>query len=361
MGSFYFGGERSFSIGEDKNELSSYIVESNKFPQQTSLLGMLRFWILRNDPTAFNASDNKIYDSEKAKELIGKKSFCTNPEPVEDGKYRFGKIKEIDFCFLQKKEDDNWIGILPSPLDYKLKVEFGTQKAFYNGIKKTLPKIVYEENEQKKEGEYTDKNGLIKEYLGSKKTIKEDEIFIKDQRLGIDRDIKTGKTEESALYKQIFYRLREDYRFAFVADFEDNYKLPESGQIVELGGDSSKFILEYEDYNISKQPSYGDIFSLHGKPKLVLLSDAKLDNSIVEKHTLFSITEHIPFQFLLFNTDARQNYSRTSKNDKQGRHSLFKRGSVFYFENDNELNAFESTIENDVFQQIGYNKYESKK
>ncbi|MEI6411943.1 MAG: hypothetical protein WCR52_21305, partial [Bacteroidota bacterium] len=45
-GQFYFGGERNFSFGE-KEDSSNYLVKSNYFPQQTGLLGMLRFVLLR--------------------------------------------------------------------------------------------------------------------------------------------------------------------------------------------------------------------------------------------------------------------------------------------------------------------------
>ena len=58
-GRFFFGGDMTFTIGKQKEtdkskgekdsyqiyneEFSSYIISSLKFPQQTSLLGMLRF------------------------------------------------------------------------------------------------------------------------------------------------------------------------------------------------------------------------------------------------------------------------------------------------------------------------------
>ena len=56
-GRFFFGGDMTFKVGrKDKNEFneqfSSYIIKSAMFPQQTSLLGMLRFLILSNDTTA---------------------------------------------------------------------------------------------------------------------------------------------------------------------------------------------------------------------------------------------------------------------------------------------------------------------
>jgi Uncharacterized protein predicted to be involved in DNA repair (RAMP superfamily) len=363
MGSYYFGGENSFSVGEnDKNELASYIVKSNLFPQQTSLLGMLRFWVLRNSD-AFNLSTNKITNHETAKSLIGEKSFCVN------GKNDFKTIKNIGICFLQKKVgNDNYVSILPSPLDYKLTVNFeNTTVGVYNGIEKKLPTIIYEEKDKDgKDIRYTDKEGLIKKYISPDGmfALDEGDIFIKDQRIGINRDIKTGKTDDKSLYKQVFYRLADGFRFAFIAEFKDEYKLPQSGQIVELGGDSSKFVLNVENL-IENAAFYGeDVLSTPtgAFAKITLLSDTLLDNIVVDTNVMFSISEHIPFRFLSFKIDETQKYSRTSKNDKNKRYSLFKRGSVFYFGNESSLSNFTKAIgNNEDFKQIGYNQYEPNK
>ena len=49
---FFFGGDMTFQVGNAKSDFnerfSSYIIKSSYYPQQTSLLGMLRFLILRN-------------------------------------------------------------------------------------------------------------------------------------------------------------------------------------------------------------------------------------------------------------------------------------------------------------------------
>ena len=48
-----FGGDMTFMVGNKEDDefnekFSSYIIRSSLFPQQTSLLGMLRFFVLRN-------------------------------------------------------------------------------------------------------------------------------------------------------------------------------------------------------------------------------------------------------------------------------------------------------------------------
>ena len=89
---FFFGGDMTFQVGSDEKDrfntqYSSYIIQSRYFPQQTSLLGMLRFLILRDNENVFK--DNKIVNEKKAEDLIGNKSFTVN-EP--HGENCFGKI-----------------------------------------------------------------------------------------------------------------------------------------------------------------------------------------------------------------------------------------------------------------------------
>lgn len=359
MGSFYFGGERSFPLaGEKQNEFASYIVQSNLFPQQTALLGMLRFWILKNHPEAFSLEKNQIIDSTKATDVIGSRGFSTSNSEKAD----FKLINSISYCFLQKWENEtSWEAILPTPMDYGLTVDFNKEEtAIYNAVKKQLPQITY----ASKKKDFSSKEGLIRGYVGSEgRYIKEKDIFLKDQRIGINRDIKTGKTEEDALYKQVCYRLAKGYSFAFYAEMND-WNYPQESQIVELGGDSSKFALTCTRLESEQSaPVYNErlakpLLAKDGYQSLTLLSDTKLDNEVVTKKTLFSISETVPFKFLDLATKKETKYDR-STNDKSNRYSLFKRGSVFYFENGDMLSDFIDQINKEKnFKQIGYNNYQ---
>ena len=71
---FFFGGEMTFSFDGDDSEYASYVIKSNYFPQQTSLLGMLRFLILRNSPY-FENGHIKSGCIKHVEDLIGEKSF----------------------------------------------------------------------------------------------------------------------------------------------------------------------------------------------------------------------------------------------------------------------------------------------
>lgn len=375
LGPFYFGKEHSFPLGDkDKSELASYIIESNKFPQQTSLLGMLRFWVLRNSD-AFDLAHNRIMKQVDAVKLIGERGFCTSKEEAN-----FGVIKSIGTCFLQKVEKQEGEGkvttILPTPLDYGLKLDFTKGlDAIYNKDEKVLPLIEYnevpdkDEDDEEKVGPYTSKKGLYKKYIefGETLPINEKNIFQKDQRIGIKRDSETGQTDqENGLYKQVFYRLKDGFRFAFMAKFSEGYNPLKEEQVVELGGDSSKFLLKCREWRpddrILQYPDEQPIAIAGDVKRTVLLSDSLICNSTVKKHVQFSITEHIPFRFLKFDTSSETKYERgSSQNEiKSTRYSLFKRGSVFYFEDEASQKAFEDAVKNPAFGQIGYNQIQSQ-
>ncbi len=358
QGAFYFGGEYSFSAKDDKTDsLASYIVESNRFPQQTSLLGMLRFWLLRNDSDAFDCSINRIINKEAAEKIIGSKSFSAKENRT------FGKILKVGTCQIKKGNDEF---LLPMPLDFELDVDF--EKALtvsYNDSEKTLPKIFKKGTKD----EYTGKDPIDSKFYSTKEQSKVEykDVFKEDRRVGIERDHKTGKVDGENLYKQIFYRLNDDYSFVFEAEFDDSTTLPENNQLVELGGDSSKFILSYEEMNGESKMVFGDKVKLPSgdKSKVVLLSDALIDND----NSIFSITEITPMRFLETQVNENGKYYRFSNKEeekdkeekvikKSNRYSLYKRGSVFYFNTEDEINAFAKNNKKENFKQIGYNNFQ---
>ena len=73
LGKFFFGGDMAFKVNNKETAFSSYIIHSFMTPQQTSILGMMRFLILSkvNDKSVFSVERNCINDVEKANGLIG--------------------------------------------------------------------------------------------------------------------------------------------------------------------------------------------------------------------------------------------------------------------------------------------------
>lgn len=358
---FFFGGDMTFPIGKNEKDefnskYSSYIIKSSYFPQQTSLIGMLRFLLLSNSSFF---KDGKISDKIKAAGLIGARSFRVNDGHQEND---FGPVlKKITACRLQKMEDDGrWLDMETVPMDFGLKISLDNKKqGTINGNCRIIP-----ENSG-----YDAKNGLKHGFIvsGTQEVIPHDKIFIEDRRLGIDRNIGTGKTETNALYKQICYRFRKGYRFAFSVTADDE-KLRETlgtsdgfsmfdGQIVSVGGDGSRFMI-----NVSKScPEAIDATAADEHKAVILTSPAYLDAEDI-KDIPYAITGTIPFRFIKTEVETTHSYNIVNnKNSRSTLYNLYAAGSVFYFESASDAANLAKALESKKeFRQIGYNQYKLK-
>lgn len=378
IGKYFFGGDMTFEVGDKNNKdynskYSSYIIESNKFPQQTSLLGMLRYLLLtKSDTTVFSVDENRITNKDNAAKIIGQASFSV----TEDHKLAsFGKITSIGPCFLlhEYSKEDGLVEeyFLSAPKDYQLIISFeNSMKAYYNGNALKVPSI-YKVKKEQLDGEenieivkYSSKVEFDTIYIkGNGSAIKEDDIFIKDTRIGINKSYE-GKTshDDKGYYKQISYRLRDGFSFAFVAEVD--FDLSECQNVlVSLGADSSEFSLSASLINDKYQtPHYPDGITLvEGAYRVILLSDSLLDFEDIKK-ACFTISGSIPFRFLKTNV-ACENYNVLGGKIKRSekKYYLYEKGSVFYFESEASANKFVELVEGkEEFHQIGYNYCEKK-
>lgn len=344
QGKYFFGGDMTFSAKSMKDkQFESYIISSFKMPQQTSLLGMLRFLLLSHDTEAFDIEGNHIKSKDAADLLIGKKSFSVNDE---HGRNDFGKIVGIGSCCLYDKTNDKYY-FKAFPND-DLKADFTkADKVTVNGRELEIPKI------KRKDGkEYSPKEPLSKEYVSDDD--KTANPFIEDDRIGIQKDYE-GKTKDKSLYKQINYRLEKGFCFAFEAKVDDIDLAEYSGEIVKLGADASTFLLEAE-----KTEADMPYMKAGSETELVLLSDAYLEKPLEREGVLFAITTTKPFRFLSCeNSERASDYNvryRWIRSEK--RYDLYEAGSVFYFKDKESRSKFCEYIDSyKDFAQIGYNKY----
>lgn len=335
VGKFFFGGDMSFTVNGKKSEYSSYIIKSNKFPQQTSLLGMLRFLILRNDSSVFDTATQLITDRVAAEKLIGKSSF----DPSGSGS-SYGVINGISECFLQTKHNNQWtdLSFRYKVDELKLDIDRGV-KAQINGKSVTVPSMKYDP-----------KNGLGSCYAGVDGMAKtEEEIFVEDLCNGIERNITTGKTDNNALYKQVFYRLKPEFRFAFEADVDMDIT-PYNGQMVSVGADNSQFVIGIEKSQRSA------VRNGNGKC-VVLLSPSYITETDLESVT-FAISDTMPFKSMITRTESVGPYNKKSmKYGYCNKIILYTSGSLFYFKSNDEAKSFADKIRGHaVFNQIGYNQ-----
>ena len=196
---YFFGGENTFRNNEE--DKANYFSRSNKYPQQTTLLGLLRFMLLKN-----NAALPLYKNQEKANALIGENSF-----DVLKGPQSFGAIQKISPLFIYH---DNDIYRFSLPFE-NFVVDFDKEgNTFLNKTKSFTP--IIEGYNAKQAGEDFVKNNSGHEILFS-------DIFIEHEpKTGIDKQREEG--DDKKFYKQIYYSLKPGFEFAFFANIETTFE-----------------------------------------------------------------------------------------------------------------------------------------
>lgn len=391
---FFFGQKKTF--GDDN---ANYFVYSSHFPQQTTLLGLLRYQLLQiAGEEVFK--DNKIQDEHKAGELIGKQSFS----PFVKDKLQFGIIQSLSPVFIidKKKDEGKEEYFLPVGKRFQ-KEEEDLYELLHLSCKEGCPPIF---------DEYKPKKGLASCWLSSNGTtlLNEEDFFTKDERIGIRKDYE-GATNDDAFFCQRYYRfnnfkkvvedeeakvckqppVREhDFCFATVLETEgeiEHKKLNE--KIVYLGGERQPFLMEIseekkasdltiESSTFTAETYYKSLFktfklniessTLTSDEKhytVVLLSDAMIEPEHLEG-VKFASTEVKDFACLLTHVGTRKFYNKKKKREEQNlekdetvlshQHELYARGSVFYFDTEEQADQFCEDLEKvPNFHTIGYN------
>lgn len=368
MGSFFFGSERTFGLGND-NE--NYIIQSEYFPQQTSILGMLRKEILVIKGLIRDDWDYKSMQSQINK-LIGKESFNIN----NIGKQNFGVIETISPVFI--KEGDKYFNTIPKDHKVKKETDINGKKEsneeytpftfhnkdkckvnFGNGINK---EVYIPDN-------YMAKDGLSNDFIminGDKKIIKFSKIFKKDKQIGIKLE-ENKTTKDNGLYKIVRYRMEKKYEFAFNVDikFNDDFKeedLKKYSNIVTLGGENSYFKISFEKVNSSIEEalkrSEKNIKSNIYK-KIILLSNTYIDKQEYEKYCEYGIIKGITFRNLRTDYEKfKGNGSYCSKFEKTKKFVFLERGSVLFTLGEDNFKELKKCLGGKLnLINIGYNKY----
>jgi CRISPR-associated protein Cmr3 len=360
LGSFFFGGENSFNTlkqervykGESKDKtLINYFSKSNRFPQQTALLGMLRHACLMYTGKLNATVDDKV-------KLIGKQSF--NPKNEEG----YGIIKNLYPVFLTKcsnpakDEFEYWIEAGKNIQDYEsgrdIELQLNTdQKLFTDlqqaGVKPAAILI----------GNYDQKKLLDNRLLNpsTKATISPEDIFYYCTKVGVDKQKGQTYDDEDAYYKQMFQRLKDDWQFAFYVEVEGELPLP-NGALMPFGADQSEFKV-----NIKKEsPELFNVTDIEDGilTAVTLLSDAYVNNKILAECD-FGITDTQDFRYIMSDVSASKEEfyrfgSRVNKSTQKL--NLLQKGSVLFTRKAKTVTDI--LKEEKGFRLIGYNYFKIK-
>ena len=311
---YFFGGEQGI--------VADYYLKGNPLPQQTALLGMIRYQILVQNNLLENNVIIETEDEErKPANWIGEQSFSHEEART------FGKIKSLSQCFLVI-DGNKYLPYYPNYFD---KIEKQNNNFFLPDYK-------------------------AKDYYPLRwKNIANDEDFITDfceeiERVGVDKNY-YGQTDERSFYKQVWFKMKKGFSFGFYLKKEEDAVLEDA--IVCLGKENAVFQMEVDDIGVSTPPHTKD----ENHNALYLTSDAFVTGNFLEDCD-FAVFETVPFRCLANKTAKKHKHYEPNKS--KHRIQLLKRGSVFIGKNQNVKSLIEKLEIETNFRDIGYNSFETK-
>lgn len=376
LGKYFFGGENTFvpAAKSAKNESrSNYFARSKPYPQQTTVLGMLRYAILLRLDSLNEKAVNQ-------KHLIGAYGFKTNYEgaygmlqtlsPVFllegdhiNGKYWLEAGKDWQKYFVYNEAKDKVYeptGSKPSLRAKQEKVMFSLldsspalltiKKPTPNGAERFDPKETY--------GSY------LKNYYNPEEYLSSDEFFKEATQVGVKKHYKHLQADEG-FFKQTYFKLKEDVAFAFYVDAETEKGFDLSsldGSFCPMGADGSEFRLAVKLIDENGKDVFKDIEERNQREKdspvkITLLSDAMVDNSLFP-HCRFAISDSKDFRHIETTVDTQKYHNIGKPIDTAKRsatkYHLLAAGSVLYPHNTTEVTKHLNKI---PFRNIGYNHY----
>jgi len=360
---FFFGTNKTFSDETLHDVTSSY------FPQQTHLLGMLRFFLLQTSGyiklrrRGRWVSGNKFADAFK---LVGGYNK-RNPEQKEES---LGIIKSLSPVFIVSKINNRINDFhFVAPKDTGLKIEVSpTENILYVANK--------EKSKQYHIKDYNPKNRYVnalttsefwnnyfnntiicrdsktkvdENYLEKLNLKSFDTVFDEVWQVGIKRDRKTKTVQsddEGSFYNKTSYRFKNDsYEFAFIVDIDGEFK--ENEGFVYLGAERSSFKLEIEEYSSELEKLYPADHS--NNESYIALSDIFLnDFSFVDFMLNDGYIAHAHMD-----RKKEKNGRASSKYNKSAQKNFIPKGSVVYFKDGFDFKSLNT--------KIGYNTFITKK
>jgi CRISPR-associated protein Cmr3 len=378
---FFFGSDVTF--GED-NENKNYFVRSVYFPQQTTLLGMLRYYLLKQNDLL--SDSGRVINQHSADQLIGAEGFnAKNPGS-------FGIIKSLSPAFITGPDGEYFVQSREYGLNWKEDEITGDKQRELTSFKlrelrgrNTFSSAIYYLEGLNSKTEIPDllvnsRSGRIRFFDFQRERIHDpmNGIFVPNEQIGIRKPCKQGNPgdgkakdededegNEKGFYKQVGYSMKPGYGFACYAEMDISGHKIDNG-LVKMGADQSWFRIECElqKFSVGNAMEHLTNHLYHGvndrSAKIVLLSDTCLDRDPYNKYVLASAAT-VAFRYLETNSQSKSpvfSFSRaglTLRKTEQFR-TLLKRGSVLYLsDGTKKQDLLKEILENKAFYQIGYN------
>ena len=354
---YFFGGEATF--GDDTKQ--NYYVRSNRLPQVSTLIGMLRYEVLRqkNLLYSYNEDKTKLPDKKsKIKDAVGEVGFV-----MDENVSHYGIIQKISPLFIENRKLKKFY--TPLPLDFGINVHEDSSfqmscvdlsEPIGNGNDTECNNVGYACTAMKAEGfDAKEYDNYLYWVDNENNKVSADEIFYQKEQVGITKtvqdptDVSEAWDDSNAFYKQITYGLHADYGFAFTMTVSEDIK--QVSTKVFMGGNRSVFKMEITELTEDEEKNYGDSFCnyfgpLHKKGRYMLLGDAYFSNEELYE---------IPFlwaqsqcnRYIVKRYDSGVDWKKPVKTDILFR--LLTRGGVIYTEELPESKEYLTNVGLNIF------------
>lgn len=254
INSYYFGGEITFGEGAAQN----YYVKSNYLPQASSLLGVMRYEVLRqNNLLSYDKTNRQ--QLEQVKYLIGEHGFNLD----DDSSY--GIIQKLSPVFVENKRSGKFY--TPMPLDDGIQISFQSDtECSFSSVCKQSKAITMKGYDYK---HYDNYRYWIS---GDGEKIDTKAIFYEKEQIGITKSNREDD-DQDAFYKMVSVGLRDSYNFVFILETSIDIN-PVEKEVVYMGGNRSAFVMSIVPFENEPTDFFCTYFSsLKRSDRLLLLSD----------------------------------------------------------------------------------------
>ena len=343
---WFFGEEKNFGFDNFKNEneriiKNNYFIKSGRMPSQSTIIGAIRYLILKKKNIL---SKNSVILDEDQKKYIGDTSFDLKKE-----NQTFGKIKKIGPIHLYDGEEEYF------RIPYCLKISNDVIQAYEmqkkgkrNNKEMLLPK------------NYNAKEGLVDGFISVSNGIhykKSKDIFdgITKTRILKNSRNESDKREDAFFKKQYMYFKDEKWSFCCKVELEDDIDIDiNKKDTVYMGQDKSLFVCVIEKKNTEINELEDKLkeiinISIEGYTTAISISDLYLTEAY-EKFASYAIVKYKSFRYMASSHNVDKNdlqqtyYNRLKKSEL---FYLIESGSVFYI-SDDKIEEFKSLCDKKI-------------
>lgn len=343
---YFFGKEAFHQLGNK----TDYFQHSLDFPQQTTLLGLLRHKLLRDNGIDLDATHPKNAKNLDIVSLIGASSFQVNNDNINV----FGNIKGISPCYIIDNNNQKYFYENNETSNGESVLLNESRDAFLKGTEKYIGKFQFDEKIGTQE--YSNcfhnsvKVGIHKG--GVKAKVRDESYFIMEYK-------QLGQKEQIA---ETDFNKFKKWSFAFQAILSQDVEINEAVDIMPMGKERSLFRIET---TLLQKEIEEEKFELKADEALksdilecILLSDTRLsqdDLNTLSGKCIMQITNKQRVRYIKRNT---QKYYLGEKPTKEAKaFNLIAKGSVLFIKKENKDKVEQLLNKAKDFKQIGYNYF----